>query len=249
MQIDWWTLALQTINLLVLVWILGRFLFRPIAEIIARRQDEAARVLEEAESARRQAEEAEQAVEKSAAEAAASRRSLIEAATTEASEARERLLEAARNEADHLRDEASAEIERMREAEAARSGAQASRLAVDIATRLFERLPDEARIAGFLDGLTQGLRDLPQAAREEFGAGGKAIPIKAARDLSAVEERSLREALSRALGREVALTVTVEPGLIAGLEIETPHAAVRNSFRDDLQHIADELTRDEPGRS
>lgn len=38
MTIDWWTLGLQTVNVLVLVWILARFLFRPVARIIADRQ-------------------------------------------------------------------------------------------------------------------------------------------------------------------------------------------------------------------
>ncbi len=41
MHIDWSTLALQTINALVLVWLLARFLFRPVAEIVAERQDAA----------------------------------------------------------------------------------------------------------------------------------------------------------------------------------------------------------------
>jgi len=34
-----------------------------------------------------------------------------------------------------------------------------------------------------------------------------------------------------------------DPDLIAGLELETPHAVVRNSFRGDLARIAEELTR------
>ena len=38
MQIDWWTLGLQTVNALVLIWLLSRFLFRPIASILAERE-------------------------------------------------------------------------------------------------------------------------------------------------------------------------------------------------------------------
>ena len=32
MHIDCWTLALQTINVVVLIWLMSRFLFRPIAD-------------------------------------------------------------------------------------------------------------------------------------------------------------------------------------------------------------------------
>lgn len=38
MHLDPWTLALQTINVLVLVWLLAHFLFRPVAAIIAARR-------------------------------------------------------------------------------------------------------------------------------------------------------------------------------------------------------------------
>ena len=34
MRIDWWTLALQAVNVLILVWLLGRFLFRPVMDAI-----------------------------------------------------------------------------------------------------------------------------------------------------------------------------------------------------------------------
>ena len=42
MRIDWWTLALQTVNVLILIWILSRFLFRPIMAIIEERRAAAA---------------------------------------------------------------------------------------------------------------------------------------------------------------------------------------------------------------
>ena len=57
MRVDWWTLALQTANVLVLIWLLARFLFRPVAEIVARRQDEANRLLADAAAVQRQADE------------------------------------------------------------------------------------------------------------------------------------------------------------------------------------------------
>ena len=38
MQIDWWTLGLQTVNALVLIWLLAHFLFRPVVDAITARQ-------------------------------------------------------------------------------------------------------------------------------------------------------------------------------------------------------------------
>ena len=38
MQIDWWTFALQTINFVVLVWLLWRVLYKPVREVIEKRK-------------------------------------------------------------------------------------------------------------------------------------------------------------------------------------------------------------------
>ena len=50
MRIDWQTLALQTINVLILVAILARFLFRPVVAIMDERREAAAKLLADAET-------------------------------------------------------------------------------------------------------------------------------------------------------------------------------------------------------
>jgi F0F1-type ATP synthase membrane subunit b/b' len=52
MHIDWWTLGLQTINALVLVWLLARFLFKPVANMVAERQRSAAALMSDAAAAK-----------------------------------------------------------------------------------------------------------------------------------------------------------------------------------------------------
>ena len=81
---------------------------------------------------------------------------------------------------------------------------------------------------------------MPQASRDGIDAAPPRL--SAARPLTAEETRSCRDAIATALGRPVDFVVAVDPGLIAGLELETPHAVVRNSFRNDLARIVEELT-------
>ena len=40
MRFDWWTLALQTVNFAVLVWLLHRFLYKPVLRAIDARRAE-----------------------------------------------------------------------------------------------------------------------------------------------------------------------------------------------------------------
>lgn len=60
MQIDWWTLAIQAVNFLVLAWLLNRVLYRPVKAVIDRRQVTSERALKQAEVATKN-HEAEQA--------------------------------------------------------------------------------------------------------------------------------------------------------------------------------------------
>jgi len=241
MRIDWWTLALQTVNVLVLVWILSRFLFRPVESIIAQRQAAAAKLLADAEEAKRQANAARAAVEAEAARLAASRGEALRAAAADAETERAAALAAARTEVEHLRAAAEAEIARDRQADAAAASDRATRLAVDIAGKLLDRLPDTERVDGFIDGLAQAIASLPAASKDGIGAGQDAR-LKAPRSLNDAEMRSCRNAFAKALGRPLDFSVDVDPRLIAGLELETPHAVVRNSFRADLSRIVEELT-------
>lgn len=249
MRIDWWTLGLQTINVLVLVWLLGRFLFRPVAAIVRERQAAIAQALEAARAASAAAQAERDRAAAETARLSADRAALLKAASEDAEKQRAVLLAAARAEADQLRAAATAEIARSR-ADAARAAAdRASRLAVDIAARLLARLPEEARIAGFIDGLAEALARLPEASRAEIAAGGAPLRLRAARALGDAEAERCRARLAEVLGRPVAIRVEPDPSLIAGLEIDTPHAVVRNSFRADLDRIAGALTAPEEAAS
>jgi F-type H+-transporting ATPase subunit b len=240
-RIDWWTLALQTVNVLVLVWILSRFLFRPVESIIAERQAAAAKLLADAEAAKAHANAAREAAEAEAARLAGSRSETLRAAAADAERERAAALAAAGAEVEHLRAAAEAEIKRERETEAAAASDRAARLAVDIAGKLLDRLPDSERVDGFIDGLAQAMASLPPAGKEGL-AVAQGVTLKAPRLLNDAEIKSCRDAFAKALGRPLDFSVEVDPGLIAGLELETPHAVVRNSFRADLSRIVEELT-------
>ena len=72
-------------------------------------------------------------------------------------------------------------------------------------------------------------------------AEAKIAKLTAARPLSEAESKSCRDAFARALGRPLNFVIAVDPDLVAGLELEMPHAVVRNSFRADLSRIVEEL--------
>lgn len=243
MTLDWWTLGLQTINVVVLVWLLSRFLFRPVVRIVAERQQQAGRLLDEAAAAKATAEAERQQAQAAREELAAQREAALAAVQREAAAARERLLADAHAEAERQRVQAEAALQAQRLAAQAQLEAQAGTLALDIATHLLARLPDSLRVTAFIDGLVEGLEQLAPAARQTLCAEHGALTLRAPRPLAADELQRCRAALAPALGGEPQLRVEVEPGLIAGLELEGSSAVVRNSFRADLARLQRELSR------
>ncbi|MFM0500189.1 F0F1 ATP synthase subunit delta [Paraburkholderia caffeinilytica] len=245
MHIDWWTLGLQTVNALILIWLLARFLFRPVARMVAERQQAAASLMNDAAAAKAEAGAAQAQAAAEMARLAQQRGQILEAAAAEAAALKASLESAAHADADRLRAAAQAEIDAMRRDAAQSDAARASQLALDIAARLldrlFDHLPPQARVAGFIDGLAAALANLPDATRAQLDNGGDGLRLVAARALSGDELASCRAALAQVLGREVVLEASVDPAIIAGLELEAPHAIVRNSFRDDLAHLKTEL--------
>ena len=101
MRIDWWTLALQAANFLVLVWLLQHFLYRPVQAIIMERQQQADGVLAAADATRAVAERLRSELEEQRAALERDRHQAVEEALARARVEAAALLERAR--ADHCR--------------------------------------------------------------------------------------------------------------------------------------------------
>lgn len=241
MHIDWSTLALQTVNALVLVWLLAHFLFRPVAEIVAARQKAAQALLADAEASRHTAQAEEAAARAETARLAALREAALRGVETDAGARKAELLASAQTEAAQLRADAEGEIERGRAAQARAIENDAVRLAVEIAGQLLERLPQQLRVEGFISGTAEALASLPPQTRAEFGALGEPLALAAPRALSAAEQQACVVAFGAALGRPVTLQVRADPTLIAGFELTSAHAVVRNHLRHDLDTIRETL--------
>jgi len=253
MHIDWWTLALQTVNVLVLIWILARFFFRPVADIVAKRQEETNKILADAAAARDEAAAIRADAEKAHAGIGAEHDRLIAEARKLAQSEKAKLLAQSSQEIAKLRSEAEASIARDRVAAQEAIIAHASEVSIDIAQRLLARLPSKIALTAFLDGLCQELCALSSEARENFmsaAAVGHAMEVVTAAPLSKEETERVRNALKEVLGAGAAFEFRTDAALIAGIELHSRNAFVRNSWRADLDRIRKELGRDEhPVRS
>lgn len=250
MHIDWWTLTLQAINLLILAWILARFLYRPVTAVIEQRRAAAAKVLADA-TVMRSAAEAEKAdIAAARAGFAAERNKLLADARKEIAEERESMLREAAQRIEMLRAENAALLARERVAMEQALARKASALAVQIAQRLLERLPPDAARAVFLDALLAQIAALTPQNRELLvnSARNGAFQIATASALTEVQKQAYQNAIESALGAKATLIFTADPRLIAGLELSTGAMVLKNNWQADLSQILEQLNSDDGQR-
>ncbi len=244
MRFHGWTFLLQTLNFLLLVWLLKRFLFKPVSQAMAKRQTEAARLLDAAEAAKKHADEDARVSATRRAEFAAERQAGLASARSEAEKQRDEILAAARLDIDAMTATARAALEREREAVTE----HLLRLASDVAVRLAERLLHEAGMK--LDAepfLAQLSARLEHASPEELATlRSQLVPratvtLAIAPTLDARRTTTWQSKLAHQLGDDVMLQVVSDPELLAGAELRLPRSVVGASLRDALVHAREEL--------
>jgi F-type H+-transporting ATPase subunit b len=245
MAFDGWTLALQAVNVVILVWLLGRFFYRPVAGIIEKRQADARKLLLDAQAARDEAEKSQAAVAATRQGSAAEREAILISAKKDAEAARTGLLEEARKQADALRVENEAAWKQERAAAQAVVIQGAGALAVEISRRLLDRLPKGASTSLFVEVLCADLRDLPGESRKLLASAaerGISLEIVSAAPLDEAQRKLCSDALNQAAGRKVDATWHTDPTLIAGIEIRGPEIVLNDSWGNDLDRILKEVT-------
>lgn len=244
MHIDWWTLALQTVNVLILIWILGRFFFRPVMDIVRKRQQDTNKLLGEAAHDRQEAADRLAESDKARANISAEHDRLIAAAQAAARDEKQNLLAQTSEEIAKLRADATTAIARDRAAAEAQIIDRASDLSIDIARRLLERFPHRDLLHAFVDDMCREVRSLPVEASADLAtaaAASRPIEVVTATSLSDEESQYVRGALEKSFGADLPLAFRSDPAIIAGMEICGPNTIIRNSWRADLDRIRREL--------
>lgn len=245
MRFDWLTLGLQTTNILVLLWLLRRFLFRPVADIVAARKDAAQKMLSYAAFAKEQARSEAELAARHENELSADRAQLLAKARVAAEAERARFLDQAKTEAVQLRDAARVSLERDRVEMRHDLQADAQQLAMAIALRLLDRVPPQALTAALLQSLDSWLGTRAPNEVQALAERGEAIEVVTSAPLDPESQTACARMLTRHFGPTPKFVFQTDPALIAGVELRSSHARLRNNWRADLDRIAQELSRDE----
>lgn len=240
MSIDWWTIGLQTVNVLILVWLLGRFFWRPVSDLIVKRQDTARQLLDDATRRKQEAEAALAEAAHARDGLSQEREAMLADARKQALQVREAELAQAREQEQAMLDQGRSALEKEHTQAERLWSERAADLGVDIAGRLAARLSGQAVQAAFADWLLAEIRALP-AASLALMSQAEHVELVSAEPLDTAAQNALGARVAEVLGRPLSLRFSVDPSLIAGLELRAPHLRVTNSWRADLDRIREGL--------
>ncbi len=241
MTLDWWGLGLQAINVLILVWLLSRVFWRPVAGAITRRKEAAEAMLDEGKTAQAKADAALAEVTEARAGIAAERDAMLAEAKATADTATKAALRNVQTKADTLIAAARTGIDRDRNTARKENAARAAELSVEIAARLLGRFNTPAVQATFLAQLVEAIAGMSDADRAALTTSEADIEIVTATDTEDAESAKIERAVKDALGGTPSFRLVTDPDLIAGLELRSAHFVLHNSWRADLENILKEV--------
>ncbi|HUS98641.1 MAG TPA: hypothetical protein VMX97_18095 [Hyphomicrobiaceae bacterium] len=247
----WFTICAQALNFLILVWLMKRFLYKPILRAIDAREKRIAAELANADARKAEAQKERDELQHKNEQFEQQRAALLSKATDEAKAERQRLLDEARKAANALNAKRLETLRRdahdLNQAISRRTQQEvfsvARKALTDLATTSLEERLGEV--------FTRRLREMDGKAKEVLAgalktASGPAL-VRSAFDLPAEQRAAIQNALNETFSAEIQVRFETAADLISGIELTTNGQKVAWSIADYLTSLekgVDELLKE-----
>lgn len=241
MELDWTTFVLEILNFLILVWLLSRFLYRPVLDIIEQRRIRIQQALEEAERTQAQTQTLKHQYENRLSdweqEKAEAHQQLMLTLRAERQQALEQLQQVLAQEQEKVR------ILNERQEQEARQAAERISLTQGAAfsAKLLSQLACPQLEERIVELVLASLAQLPADQIEHLRQTGQTeqIEISSAYPLDEDRRQRLRAALTQLLAQACSPRFQQRPDLLAGLRIAIGPWRLDANLHDELKLFAE----------
>ncbi|MBK1618176.1 F0F1 ATP synthase subunit B [Lamprobacter modestohalophilus] len=241
MLIDWFTVGAQVVNFLVLVWLLKRFLYRPILDAIDAREQRISAELADADAKRAEAQQERETFQHKNQAFDQQRAALMTQATEAAKAERQRLLDEARQAADALRakrqEALRQEADQLHQALRRRTQQEVFAIARKTLADLAGASLEARLVAVFIERLTAMDAQAHRVFAEALKATSEPMRVRSAFELPAAQRAAIQAALNSAFATEVPVQFDTEPDLIGGIELTANGQRIGWSIADYLRAL------------
>ena len=252
LELDWATILFQIVNFVVLLALLNRFLFKPLRAKLNERRGVIAGSLQnardqEAEAARLRAEweERMRMVEQQ-------REETLHAAELEAAKRRADLLEEARARLDQLTEEMRTDLRRERNEIIVRQYDEVLDTIVALAANVVQSVTTRRTHDDLVTNFCASIYQLPQTDVQEYRRllMGRVPTASVTTPVALTPEQvnTVTDTLSSLIDRRLELQTSVDPELIAGIQVRLADKLMDNTVRHRLDLTRERVRADLMGR-
>jgi F-type H+-transporting ATPase subunit b len=245
MLIDWFTVIAQAGNFLILVWLLKRFLYKPVLAAVDAREAKIAAALKDADLKRTEAQLEGDNFKAKSDVLEAHRAEILRKAAEEANAERGRLLDAARRDAGALRAKLDAALKNERTEINREIVSRTQQEVFALTQRALADLADASLEDRLVDVFVLRLRQMPIEERAVLHTGAPGLDsarVSSAFDLPASKRAAIETAAKECLGAQVQLAFATQPGLVSGIELSVNGRKLAWSIADYMLSLSDNVS-------
>ena len=223
MVIDWFTVGAQLLNFLVLVWLLMRYLYKPVLDAIDAREQRIAAELATAQKLQAQAQVERDSLLQKNDDFDRERNTHMQAARSEATAERSRLLEDARQAAEGQRAKRlvalESELQKLHDDIVQRSRTEVLAIANKVLGDLAGTSLDQRMVEVFLLRLQSLNTADKQALAQALKPASTTALMRSAFELLSEQRQSIQQALQGSVAPDLQVRFETDPALISGIEL------------------------------
>ncbi|MDY7080674.1 MAG: F0F1 ATP synthase subunit delta [Chloroflexota bacterium] len=232
------TLLLQVANFLILAYILTRFLFEPLKEMLDKRAIQVTKVMDEAEKVTREARETQQEYEKKRDNIDAEIAALKNEARIVIDQTRQQMLQEAYQEIEAMNKRAREETEQQHADALRLHRGKIGELVTALTQRMMQGILNPQIHQAYLDAFLDQLRTVQLNGRISSG-GVEAVSAELITAIPATQENKTRivTTLETMTPQSIDLACRVDPDLIAGAMVRLDDMLIDGSLQGQLQQL------------
>jgi F-type H+-transporting ATPase subunit b len=241
MLIDWFTVGAQALNFILLVWLMKRFLYKPILHAIDAREQRIARELADAAAQKTEAEKERETFREKNEAFDRQRAELLSRATKEAHAERLRLLDEARLAADVLRAKRQDALEREQQILNDEITRRTREEVFAIARKTLTDLAGEGLEERMGEMFRRRLRELDGEAREGLAmvlkSSSDPVLVRSAFEMPTEQRAAIQHALNETFSAQIQVRFETAPDVISGIELTANGRKIAWSIADYLSSL------------
>ncbi|WP_367754244.1 hypothetical protein [Flavobacterium sp. WC2430] len=223
MKINWFTVIAQIVNFLILVWLLKRYLYKPILTAVEEREKKIVAQLEDTVSEKKEAIKERDEFNQKNQLFDQKKEDLMNNVIAEINETRQKLLEEARNTANALQTKLKKTQEENQENVNLELSQKIEKEVFAIAKKILADLASVSLEKQVVNVFIKHLKELKEEEKKQFRAvfksGSSYILIKSAFDLTTALQAKIQKSVIEILGSEIQFQYKTIPELISGIEL------------------------------